>query len=90
MGKIFNGLKTLFQGGRTGASMGRLAFMITFGISVWRWCHDKDIPEYMFYVLVISMGYVFGSKWRSSKVKLGQLTVDSETGPKPRAEAKGD
>jgi hypothetical protein len=59
--------------------------MLTFGISIWRWCHDRDIPEYMFYFLVISMGYVFCSKLRN--VKVGKLELSSKPAPEKKADA---
>jgi hypothetical protein len=85
MSAVFNALMTPFKGGRFGASMGRVAFMLTFAMSIWRWCHDRDIPEYMFYFLVISMGYVFCSKLRN--VKVGKLDLSSNSKPPKRDDA---
>lgn len=44
-------------------SLGRLTFIIIFSFSVFTWTGGKDIPKTAETFLMVSMGYVLGSKF---------------------------
>ena len=65
-----NFLKGLVVSGVGGLSLGRVTCCLVFGVSLWAWCHGRDIPDSQLVTLLACFGYVFGGKFRSpSKVK---------------------
>lgn len=79
-------LKTLFVGGRSGFSLGRVAFWLIFGLSYVTWIFGRDIPPFCFVILLVLICYILVGKFRN--LKFGPFTYESREkvdGPKPPA-----
>ena len=59
---VKKGLKSLFFD-QDKFSLGRLTFWIMFSFSMFTWSQNKEIPKTAETFLMVTMAYVFGSKF---------------------------
>jgi hypothetical protein len=78
MSAVFNAVKTLFVGGRPGASLGRVLLLTTYVICMWKWTRSPDYAEYLFKTLLVFVIYIFGGKVNTT---LGSFRLKSKAVP---------
>jgi hypothetical protein len=82
MSRGFNAIKTLFVGGRSGASLGRVLLITTYVICMYKWTREPQGSEYLFYSLIAFMTYVFSGKVAA---KFGPVTLNTKSKKKEEA-----